>query len=156
MSDLHLFDSLFSPHTKTLTIKHLKVVEAQWSWNQGLLERRYYTVIQISLFFLSVLKAKNNPLSFLFTGQTDIHIYGKNPHTLSILIKKLSPLGKFQNLFFKSSLCFTTNNAHPWKWITKSFSFILDSKTSLLTIHTNFITVANQKLLWYNRIPLQQ
>lgn len=29
MSDLHLSDSLFSPHTKVLTIKHFEMAEAQ-------------------------------------------------------------------------------------------------------------------------------
>lgn len=51
--------------------------------------------------FFPVLKAKNNP-SFLFTGQTAIHVYGKTLHTHSILIKNWSPLGKFQNLFLKA------------------------------------------------------
>lgn len=67
---------------------------------QGLLEWRY-TVIQKS--FFPVLKAKNNPSSFLFTGQTDIYIYGKNLHTLSILIKKLGVhLASFKIFFFKA------------------------------------------------------
>lgn len=95
MSDLHLS----TPHTKTLTIKHLEVAEAQWSWNPRITRMKILYFHPKNLFF-PVFKAKNNPSSFLFTGQTEIHVYGKTYTPIVFWFKKLESTWQVSKSFF--------------------------------------------------------
>lgn len=100
-------------------------VGPQQSQNPSICKTEALRYIQKSHILIAS-RAKNNPyfLFSLFTeGQTFIFLGKKTYTPLAFWLKIWISLGNFQSSALKknnSSFYFTINNAHAWKWITKS------------------------------------